>query len=56
MEAKTNPSGIATVSVVTTTSPGIYSIKALAKYNDQEQEAHTSKFHNLASNPLAKAH
>ena len=44
MEAKTGPNGIATVSVVTTTSPGIYSIKALAQYNDQEQEAHTASF------------
>ena len=44
MEVKTNANGVATVSVVTTTSPGIYSIKALAEYNNQEQEAHTASF------------
>jgi hypothetical protein len=41
LEVRTAPDGIASVSVVTSTSPGVYSLKAVATYNGREQEAHT---------------
>ena len=40
-EVITGPDGIARVSVVTTSSPGVYSIKAVAAYNGNVQEART---------------